>query len=157
MSDNILGARDRPLRGWIVVLRGEFSMKTRSLVVFLAICLLARESFPGDKSRDWQTGTLISIEQGSESGPGMITSGVVVNSKYPTWVYVVETETMTYAFLEGPHGLPRRYMHPRPFTLGSQVKFVLGSKESAFLLDEKGKQFKVSVVKQTIRSAQPNN
>lgn len=134
------------------ILRLFSPMKQQALLALLVSSLLAVPGFSKDTNRDWQTGKLVSIEQGfPESSPGIITSGMVVNAKYPTWVYVVETETITYAFLERPRGLPRRYMHPRSFTLGSQVKFALGSKESAFLLDEKGEEFKVSVVKQTVK------
>jgi hypothetical protein len=61
--------------------------------------------------------------------------GLVVPANYKTWIYTVETETMSYGFSEPVHGWHQR---PRPFTIGNQAKFALDSKRNAFLVDESG-------------------
>jgi hypothetical protein len=123
--------------------------RARTLIVLLALNVLVTASYSKDKKRDWQTGKLISIEAGiPESSPGIITQGtavpLVLHAQYKVWIYTVETETMIYGF-------SARSQKPRPLTINSEVKFAFQPKGDVFLLDEKGKEFKASVVKQTAR------
>jgi|SRR5713226_6869035 len=129
-------------------------MRTRSVIALLAFNLLATMILATDKTRDWQTGKLISIEQGgSESSPGIILpngtgGGLVTHAEYKTWIYTIETADMIYGLSARGQGWHER---PRPFTIGNQVKFALDSKGNAFLVDESSKEFKTSVVKKAAR------
>ncbi len=123
-------------------------MRTRTLVVLLAFSLIVIPSLSKDKKRDWQTGKLVSIEEGiPKTSPGIILPGyspLVVHATYRVWIYTVETETMSYGFSV-------QSQHPRPLTINSQVKFALEPKGKAFLLDEEGKEFKASLVKKAAK------
>jgi hypothetical protein len=131
-------------------------MRTRSVIVLLAFTLLATIVLASDKTREWQTGKLVSIEQGIPgSSPGVILpngtgGGLVVPANYKTWIYTLETETMSYGFSEPGHGWHQR---SRPFTIGNQVKFALDSRGNGFLVDESGKEFKTSIVKKAAKPA----
>ncbi len=91
----------------------------------------------------WQTGRLVGIQASvaDPAAPGAL-PGLVAGSGI--WTYIVETETMTYVFSE-PSEIPRT------LTINSRVKFSLGPKGDAFLLDEKGKKFHVSVLKKAAK------
>jgi hypothetical protein len=118
------------------------------LIVLLAFSQIVTPSFSKDKNRDWQTGRLVSIEEGvPETSPGMILRGnppLVVQAKYRVWIYTLETEAMSYGF-------SARSKSPRPLTINSQVKFALEPNGKAFLLDEGGKEFKASLVKKATK------
>ncbi|SRR5258708_9603769 len=111
-----------------------------------------------DKEREWQVGTLISIDLGvPESSPGLVLpngngGGLVVHSEYKMWIYTLETENMIYGCSERGRGWHER---PRPFTIGKQVKFTLDEKGNAFLTDQNGKEFKALVVKRSARQTTP--
>jgi hypothetical protein len=128
-------------------------VKARILAVMLACGLLATPALTEDKHRDWQTGKLVSIEQGvSGSGLGVILPNTnptfVAPTQYRIWVYTIETEARSYGFSAPGTGWHQR---ARPLTIGNQVKFALGAKADAFLIDESGKEFKASVVKQAAK------
>jgi hypothetical protein len=98
----------------------------------MALGLMVQLGFSRDKTRDWQTGKLISIEQGiPESSPGIVLAGtnppLVIHAEYKAWTYIIETENMVYGF-------SAQSEHPRPFTINSQVKFALEPKGRVFLI-----------------------
>jgi hypothetical protein len=115
------------MRGWL-------------LIVCIVFSTLATVSFAKDKGRDWRTGKLVSIEAGVPRSVGVVVGNIVAPVQYKSWVYTIETETMSYGF-------SAESSHPRSFTINSQVKFVLEANGKALLLDEKGKEFKAALVK----------
>jgi hypothetical protein len=123
-------------------------MKRRTLITLLVLSLLALPGLSRDTKRDWHTGKLVSIELGTPESLGIVTGTLVVPAEYKVWVYILETDTMTYGFSSRGKGWHER---PRPFTIGNQVKFALDSKGNAFLIDESGKEFKASLVKKTAK------
>ena len=130
-------------------------MRRRTLITILVCCLAAVSSFSKDKKRDWQTGKLVSIEVGDSTTLYSVTTtqstGTAVPLTYKTWVYVVETDTMVYQFAAytGFWGED----HPYPFTIGRDVRFALdpNKPDRAYLIDEKGKEFKASLVKKAVK------
>ncbi len=126
-------------------------MRRRALITILVFCLAAASTFSQDKKRDWQTGKLISIEEGKPTtdylatGPG---SGErTIAHTYRTWIYTVESDTVVYQFsaLVDTWKAMDRY----PLTVGGQVKFALdpSKPDRAYLLDDRGKEFRASVKK----------
>ena len=133
-------------------------MRLQRLATMLVLGLTLIPALAKDKNqvRDWKTGKLVAVEEGTREHvpvgvsppvPGYSGPRNVYSATYYSWVYTVETETMIYGFCE------RRHKHPRPLTIGNQVKFAFGSKENAFLIDESGKEFKVEVVRQAAKQA----
>jgi hypothetical protein len=103
-----------------------------TVTLLLSLTLAVLPGVSKDKHREWQTGKLMSVEQGNQSGPGVVTGTVVIPTTYKLWTYTVETDTMVYGFSAQGKGLHER---PRHLTIGSQVKFALGEKKmSGFLM-----------------------
>jgi hypothetical protein len=131
------------------------STELRALFVMLALCLVATPILCKDKKRDWQTGKLVSIKEAPpKQGPIFIpggAGGLAVPTEYEKWIYVVETDTMVYEFSAYTGAFVRD--RPHPFVIGSEVKFALDpeKKERAYLIDEEGKEFKVSVLTKTAK------
>ena len=129
--------------------------KAPALTVIWALTLIAASALANDKNekKEWQAGKLVSIEEGTPQEVGYVirNQGSVVGgySECRNWAYTVETDTMTYVFFA--HTGAWCADHPRPFTVGNQVKFLLEPKSKARLLDEEGKEFKASVVKKTAK------
>jgi hypothetical protein len=124
-----------------------------TLTLLLSLTLAVLPGVSKDKNREWQTGKLMSVEQGTQAGPGIVTgtaSPVVIPTTYKTWTYTVETDTMVYGFSAIGKGWHER---PRHLTIGKEVKFALGEKEDAWLLDDDGKEFKASVTKKATKPA----
>ncbi|HYX68877.1 MAG TPA: hypothetical protein VE825_07075 [Terriglobales bacterium] len=125
-------------------------MRPRALSILLAFTLLAASAFCQDKSRDWQTGKLVSIQAGKTTidytvaGPG--SDGKTIPHESRQWIYVVETDTTIFQFSayfsvwtdDNPSSL---------FPVGREVRFALdpGKPDRAYLLDDRGRSLKVSV------------
>jgi len=131
-------------------------MRPRTLILVLVLTVLVTPAFPKEKEkeRNWQTGKLISIERGVPENYGVIvppaSGGLATPITIGTWVYTVETGTMVYEFVERVGAFSD---HPHPFTVGQKIKFALDAKKEgrAYLIDEKGKEFKASVVKKAAK------
>lgn len=127
--------------------------KATATVTLLLSFTLAVPGVSKDKHREWQAGKLMSVEQGTEAGPGIVTgttNPLVIPTTRKVWTYTVETDTMVYGFSTRGKGLHER---PQHLTVGTQVKFALGEKEDVWLLDEDGKEFKASVTKKAAKPA----
>jgi len=128
-------------------------MRARTLVVLMA--LVALPSFSKDKQRDWQTGKLVSLEEGSAERVGYVSrsqnSVVGGYSECRNWLYSIETDTITYVF--SAHTGAWCANHPQPFTVGAQVKFVLEPKGKALLLEEDGKEYQSVNAKKAAKQA----
>ncbi|SRR6266849_10052341 len=126
-------------------------MKPQSLFALLVLSLVAAPSLSKNTKLDWQTGKLISITEASPERIGIVTgsqsSVVGAYSECRTWLYTVETDNMTY--IVSAHTGAWCANHPHPFTVGVQVRFALGQKAKAFLIDEDGKEFKADVITKT--------
>jgi hypothetical protein len=128
---------------------------TATVALLLSFTLIVLPGVSKDKKREWQTGKLISVEQGTEAGAGVITgktttTPLVIPTTYKTWTYTVETNTMVYGFSAIGKGWHER---PHNLTIGKEVKFALGDKEDVWVLDEDGKEFKASVTKKAAKPA----
>lgn len=124
----LLSAQSLMMRPWIAVL-------------LTASALISIPGLSEEKKRDWQTGKLISIEEPARGSVAIVKDVspprlIVVN--YKIWIYRVEIESTTWVFVAGGKG----HEHPRPFTVGKEVKFALDSKGNAYLIDEQGKELK---------------
>ena len=123
---------------------------TATVTLLLCLTLVALPGVSKDKKREWQTGKLISVEQGTEAGPAIPTGTTTIPSTYKTWTYTVETDSVVYGFSARGKGLHER---PRHLTIGNQVTFALGEKKDVWVLDEDGKEFKASVTKKAAKPA----
>jgi hypothetical protein len=126
---------------------------TATLTLLLSLTLAVLPGVSKDKQREWQTGKLISIEQGAEPGPGIVTgttNPVVIPTKRKIWTYTAETDTIIYSFSTRGKGFHERSQH---LTVGKDLKFALGGKQDVWLLDEDGKEFKASVTKTATKPA----
>ena len=130
-------------------------MRLQILIVLMTLTALATLGFPKDQKQGWQSGKLTNVQEGSPQNIAVITGNQYSlaggYSQCKNWLYLVETETMTYVF--SAHTGAWCADHPRPFTIGSQVKFMLGSKGKAVLVDEEGKEFKTSLIKKATNEA----
>jgi hypothetical protein len=124
-----------------------------TVTLLLSFTLAVLPGVSKDKKREWQTGKLIGVEQGTQSGPGVVTgttNPLVIPTTYRTWTYTIETDTMIYGFSAIGKGWHQR---PRNLSIGKEVKFAFGEKEDVWLLDEDGKEFKASVTKKAVKPA----
>jgi hypothetical protein len=102
-------------------------------VLVLGLTLMSDLAKDKNQVRDWETGKLVSIEQGiPDRSPGIVVQPspysvpAVLSATYKSWIYTVETEAMIYGFCE------RYHEHPRPFTVGNRVKFAFGQRAMRF-------------------------
>ena len=117
-----------PIRPWVALL---LSVST----------LISIPCFSEAKKRNWQTGKLISIEEAAPGSVAIIkdvSPPLIIPVKYKIWIYRVEIDSTTWVFVVGGKG----HEHPRPFTVGKEIKFALDSEGNAFLTDEGGKELK---------------
>lgn len=73
-------------------------MKNRSLIVFLAACVLACPLQAQQKSHAWQAGMLTNVQTNDEGTVTMPVSGMTVVVPICKWAYTIETNEMVYVF-----------------------------------------------------------
>jgi hypothetical protein len=119
------------------------------IATLLSISTLAKEK--NDK-RVWQIGKLVNVEEAASQKDGYVigNQGSILGgySECRNWAYTVETESVTYVFLA--HTGAWCADHPRPLTVGKQVKFSLAAKSKVLLIDEDGKEFTGTLVKKVM-------
>jgi hypothetical protein len=121
-------------------------------IILLTLALAVLPGFSNDKKWEWQTGKLVSVEQDAESAPGIVTgttTPLVIPTTLKTWTYTVETDTMINGFSARGKGWHER---SRLSSIGKDVKFAFGDKENVWLVDEDGKEFKVTVTKKAAKA-----
>lgn len=121
-------------------------MKNRSLIVFLAACVLACPlQAQQNSSHAWQAGMLTDVEPNDEGAVTMPVSGMTVVVPIRKWTYTVETNEMVYVF-------GRRSLKPLNVIVNRKLKFALESNMKATVLDDQGKEFHVSVIRKIAKT-----
>lgn len=123
-------------------------MKLRRTVICLALTLMALPLALEAKKRHWQEGTLFEAERQEISAfPGPIIWPVYWPGwrLFYVWLYTVQTEDMTYELLwHGPE--------PLNVTVNRKLKFAPGNNSEVYVLDDNGKERKLTLTRKTARS-----
>ena len=120
-------------------------MTRKSFISLLAFFLLACQLQGKEKNRDWQAGTLTRVESNDEGTAALPVAGAVVVLPIHEWTYLVETDSMVYAF-------GRKSPRSLNVTVNGRVKFAIDKNARAYLIDDDGKEFQVSVIRKIAKN-----
>jgi len=120
-------------------------MTHRLFIAILAVCLLACGLEGKEKNRNWQSGTLTQVQSNDEGAAALPVAGVLVVVPLHEWAYMVETDSMVYVF-------GRRSPRSLNLTINGKVKFAIDKNGKAFLIDDTGKEFQVSLIRKIAKN-----
>lgn len=120
------------------------------------LLLLSSLAFPADKN-EWQNGRLVSASREHWEKPYTTTDAQTGATSLHTWghntFYVVVDDGEYSYFAE--RTLSWRWQHDPLFTENAPVKFKLEGKDNFTIQDERGKEFKMKLVKRRKDDAAP--
>ncbi len=122
-------------------------MSRLSLLIFLIFVIASASEAKGDQ-RNWMEGTITNAEL-REVGP--LARQIPWPIYWPTiyrprlvWIYTIEAETVTYELVWGGR-------RPLNVTVHGKTKLASGSSGIVYLLDDDGKERKLTLFKKTAR------
>lgn len=121
-------------------------MKHFRLVLLTLLLILPAFSIAKETSREWQTGKVKSAELKDASGFTFSLLGPVGYKTKSAWLYVIETEKISYELL-WPSEMP---LH---LTINGEVKIAPGKGNTYYLLDDSGKEKRLTLYKKTAKKA----
>lgn len=122
--------------------------RCRPLPFLLVLLLFLTPLLAKEKKREWQVGKLISAETKDAGVVGLPIAGIVVVKNIQWWVYVIETDSLTYELLW-------RSTKPLNVTVEGRIKFAVAKNGKLFVVDDGGKERKLSVLRKKAKRADP--
>lgn len=121
-------------------------MQKRIPLTMVCIFLILTPLLAKEKQRAWQTGKLVFAEEKEGGAVAMPINGAIVAGRIKSWLYTIETETTIYE-------LHWKSAKPINLTVNGPVKFAIEKNNTAFLIDEDGKERKLGLLRKTARQA----